>query len=146
VVGSYTGGTFCVSTLTPDGSGTYNVGACGASVTTGSGPEGIAWVPLGSALFPSQSVLVSEYGAGRVSSYQIDANGLPDPASRQDFIQALGGAEGAVIDPVTGDFLFSTFGGSNQIIEVRGFAAAAAPEPSTFVIAGAALLLLLRRR
>jgi len=145
VVGSYTGGTFCVATLTPDGSGTYNVGACGASASGFSGPEGIVWVPQGSALFPGQNVLVSEYQSNRVSAYQVGASGLPDPATRQDFVTGLSGAEGAVIDPVTGDFLFSTFGGGNQIIEVQGFAAAAAatPEPAGFVLIGAGVALLL---
>ena len=33
------------------------------------------------------------------------------------------GAEGAVLDPLTNDFLFSTFGGGNRVIVVRGFAA-----------------------
>jgi hypothetical protein len=38
----------------------------------------------------------------------------------------LTGAFGAMIDPVTGDFLFSTFGETaeeNRIVAVRGFAA-----------------------
>ena len=33
----------------------------------------------------------------------------------------VSGAEGAAIDPLTGDFLFSTFGGGNQVIVVQGF-------------------------
>jgi hypothetical protein len=51
------------------------------------------------------------------------------------------GAEGAVIDPVTGDFLFSTFGtGTDRIIRVSGFAApsppgAAVPAPPAAVLA-----------
>jgi hypothetical protein len=39
------------------------------------------------------------------------------------FISGLDGAEGALLDPVTGDFLFSTFGGGSRVIAVRGFAA-----------------------
>jgi hypothetical protein len=148
IVGSYSGGTFCVSSLTPDGSGTYSIGTCGGSAATANGPEGIVWVPQGSALFPLQSALVSEFSAGRVSAYQIDGNGLPIPGTQQDFIQNLGGAEGAVIDPVTGDFLFSTFGGQNRIIEVQGFAAAAtsAPEPATLLVAGLSLVWMARYR
>ena len=34
----------------------------------------------------------------------------------------MGGADGAFIDPLTGDFLFSTFGGGDRVIVVRGFA------------------------
>jgi hypothetical protein len=33
----------------------------------------------------------------------------------------LQGAEGATIDPLTGDFLFSTFGGENTVVVVKGF-------------------------
>jgi hypothetical protein len=36
-------------------------------------------------------------------------------------VTGLTGAEGALIDPVTGDFLFSTFGGGNKIIRISGF-------------------------
>jgi hypothetical protein len=36
-------------------------------------------------------------------------------------VTGLVGAEGAWIDPLTGDFLFSTFGGSNRVIKVSGF-------------------------
>jgi hypothetical protein len=67
-------------------------------------------------------MIVSEYSAGQVSIFDLDANGDPIIASRRLFITQLTGAEGANIDPVTGDFLFSTFGGGNQIVVVRGFA------------------------
>jgi hypothetical protein len=131
----------CVAPLTADGSGTFNIGACGASVGNGSGPEGIVWVPQGSALFPNQSALVSEYGSSRVSSYLIDANGLPILGSRSDFAQNVGAVEGAAIDPITGDFLFSTFGSTGHLIVVSGFAATAtaAPEPAMEGLIGAGL-------
>jgi hypothetical protein len=130
VIGSYSAGTFCTASLTPDGSGTYNVGACTAdpSNTTGGDPEGIIYVPQGSTDFSGQTALVSLYGGGDVDAYSIDAFGLPIASSATPFITGLGGAEGAVIDPETGDFLFSTYGGGNQIIEVQGFAV---PPPST---------------
>ena len=150
VIGSYNWGTFCTAPLTPDGevSGTYDLGSCtGNSTTVGGGPEGMVYVPQGSADFAPQTVLISEYGAGKVIEYGIDANGLPTGAGT-DFITGLSGAEGAVIDPVTDDFLFSTFGG-NQIVEVQGFAPPpTAPEPSAFVLmaGGWAALIALRRR
>ena len=105
----------------PDGSGTYDITSATYQVTITGGPEGIFYVPAGSPLFTVPSVLVSEYSSGSIGAYVIDANGDPIPGTRRDFITALDGAEGAAIDPLTGDFLFSTFGGGNQIILVQGF-------------------------
>ena len=109
------------ATVSPDGNGTFDITLSGTTVPLTGGPEGIAFVPLGAPLFPNPSVLVSEYSNGRVSSYEIDSNGDPIVATRKDFITGLSGAEGATIDPVTGDFLFSTFGGGSRVIAVRGF-------------------------
>ncbi|HEY4088720.1 MAG TPA: PEP-CTERM sorting domain-containing protein [Bryobacteraceae bacterium] len=138
VVGSYNGGQFCTVSMTNNGDGTYGFGACTNSVTIGGGPEGLIYVPQGSSDFASQSVLVSEYSANKVVAFQIDANGLPIPATGQDFITGLNGAEGAVVDPVTGDFLFSTFGSSNHIYEITGFATPT-PEPGTMLLLAAGL-------
>lgn len=109
--------------LTPDGSGTYNLGTPTVDMAIAGGPEGIAYIPAGSPLFPSPSVLISEYGANTIAVYEVDGNGDPITATRQAFVTGLSGAEGAVIDPVSGDFLFSTFGGSNQVVRVSGFVA-----------------------
>jgi hypothetical protein len=76
-------------------------------------------------------MLVSEYSAGQVATYELDANGNPDPASRISFITGLTGAEGAAIDPLTGDFLFSTFGGGDRVVVVKGFAAPGVSETIT---------------
>jgi hypothetical protein len=149
-ISSWSGGQFYDVTLAPDGSGTYNLTAATLMVTLPGGPEGFVYVPLGSTLFPSQSMLVSEYSSGNVASYTIDAGGNPVLGSRQVFVAGLTGAEGAAIDPLTGDFLFSTFGGGNQVIAVRGFTPPAPPAPvitavptlSTWGILAAALLIL----
>lgn len=66
----------------------------------------------------------------------------PLVGSRRDFITGLTGAEGALIDPYSGDFLFSTFGGGNRIIVVQGFV----PAPGAAALAAAAGLLVARRR
>ena len=55
-------------------------------------------------------------------------------ATRRDFVTGLDGAEGAFVDPVTGDFLFSTYGGGNRVIVVRGFARAATVSVVTQVV------------
>ena len=87
------------------------------------GPEGVVYVPAGSPSFSDfQNVLVSEFSGGSIAVYQIDAGGNPIPNTRADFMTGLGGAEGGVVDPLTGDFLFSTFGGGDRVIVVSGFA------------------------
>ena len=149
---SYNGGGWYNMTLTPDGSGTFNV-AVSLVNTPGGGPEGIAYVSGANAGFGADSVLVDEYSNGVVASYKIDGSADPILASRQVFLQGLAGAEGAVIDPLTGDFIFSTFGGGNQVVVVSGFEAptpgpAGIPEPMTLSLFGAGLagLAVLRRR
>ncbi|HEX2639174.1 MAG TPA: carboxypeptidase-like regulatory domain-containing protein, partial [Pyrinomonadaceae bacterium] len=101
-----------------------------AGPIVGSGPEGIAFVPPSSPVFTPYSVLIALYSAGKVITAPLDSNGDPIMTSAQDFIKGLSGAEGAFIDPLTGDFLFSTFGSSNQVIRVSGFIAPTAGEAS----------------
>jgi len=112
------------TSMSPDGSGTFNLAPAvlaGASLATG--PESAVYIAAGNPGFTVDAVLVPEYNAGRVSAYDIDAGGNPIIASRRDFITGLSGAEGALVDPLTGDFLFSTFGGGNRVLVVGGFAA-----------------------
>ncbi|MCW5624419.1 MAG: PEP-CTERM sorting domain-containing protein [Burkholderiales bacterium] len=139
---SYNGGTWETLEYTADGNGTYDFGATSGEIFIGGGPEGVAYVPLGSVGFDNQSVLVSEYSTGNVVTYEIDANGDPILSTRQILVSGLGGAEGAAIDPVTGDFFFSTFGGGNQVVRVTGFTAPPVPEPETYALMGIGLALL----
>jgi hypothetical protein len=146
---SWSGGQFYSADLSPDGSGTFDLTNVNQITTLVGGPEGIAFVPQGSPLFSGFNMLVSEWSAGNVAVYELDANG--NPINRRDFVTGLTGAEGALIDPLTGDFLFSTFGGGDQLIVVRGFAApspAQIPEPPSLAVFGglAALGFALRRR
>jgi len=142
-IGSYSGGQFYDATYAPDGSGTFDITSVTQTAQLQGGLEGFVYVPLGSALF-GDAMLVSEYAAGIVSTYDVDANGDPIVASRKVFISGLGGAEGAMIDPQTGDFLFSTFGSGNHVVAVRGFASV--PEPASMAALGLGCLALLRRR
>ncbi|WP_280150714.1 PEPxxWA-CTERM sorting domain-containing protein [Piscinibacter sp. XHJ-5] len=100
------------------------------------GPGGFVYIPGGNAGFGGDSMLISEYSAGMVGAYQLDASGNPLVATRRTFLSALTGAEGAVIDPVTGDFLFSTFGGGSRVVRVSGFLAPTPviPEPGTWAL------------
>jgi hypothetical protein len=118
---SWPGGAWYDVSYAPDGAGTYALTAAAQRTTITGGPEGIVYAPIGSPLIPMPSVIVSEYSAGEVSIYEVDAAGDPIPATRRRFLAGLSGAEGAHIDPVTGDFLFSTFGGGDRVVVVRGF-------------------------
>lgn len=118
---SWIGGQWYELTFADDGAGLFDVTAAASRVTLAGGPEGTAYIPPGSPLFPSPSIVVSEYSAGKVSAYTVDDHGDPVIASRRELITSLVGAEGAFIDPLSGDYLFSTYGGANQILVVRGF-------------------------
>lgn len=131
---SYSSGNHYTADLVPDGSGTYDIANIVQRTTTAGGPEGMIYVPPGSSVFSAPSVLISEYTAGAVRAYELDANGDPIPGTSADFITGLSGAEGAFIDPVTNDFLFSTFGSNDQVVRVSGFAAV--PEPGVLFLGG----------
>jgi hypothetical protein len=121
---SYSGGQWYDAAVEPDGNGTFNL--TGVTPVTASllpgGVEGFVYVAPGSPHFAGPSLLVSEYGADFVAAYDVDLNGDPIVASRRVFVSGLVNPEGAFLDPLTGDYLFSTFGGANQVVVVRGFA------------------------
>ncbi len=118
---SWSGGQFYDAEYAPDGLGTFDVLSATQTATLPGGPEGFAYVPPGSPLFTGPTLIVSEFSAGNVSVYDVDGAGDPIDGTRRDFMTGLGGAEGAYIDPYTGDFLFSTFGGGDRVIVVTGF-------------------------
>ena len=130
-IASWAGGEFYAITYSVGGGGIISITAATripASTLPG-GPEGWGYVPLGSPDFSVPSMIVSEYSADSVAVYDMDVNGNPIVASRRVFITGLTGAEGAAIDPISGSFIFSTFGGGNHIIVVRGFKPLNPPPP-----------------
>lgn len=158
---SWSGGQFYTATLVADGAGTFDIASIvqedldplGAGIqNVPGGPEGFVYIDGANVAFGgNDSMLISEYSAGTVGAYELDANGNPLVATRRDFLTGLTGAEGAAIDPVTGDFLFSTFGGGDQIVAVQGFIApptcgqpgqpdCPTPEPGTLPLVALVLL------
>jgi hypothetical protein len=119
VVSWMSGNTFFLN-MTADGTGTYNLTFGAAGPTLIGGPEGYIYVPLGSDQFPNPSILVTEYSGGRVSAYELDAVGFPIISSIRPMVTGLTNAEGASIDPLTGDYIFTTFGGSDQFYVLTG--------------------------
>lgn len=123
---SWSGGEWYDAGVAADGSGTYDlVGVTQVPDSTVPGIEGFAYVPPGSPQFAAPSLLASEYSSDVVTAYEVDAAGNPVTSTRRIVVDGLSGAEGALIDPLTGDFLFTTFGGGDHLVVVRGFA----PEP-----------------
>lgn len=106
----------------------------------GGGPEGEVYVSDANPGFSADSLLVSAYNGGEVDAYQINGNGDPIVGTESVFLSGLIGAEGAVIDPLTGDFLFSTFFGANQLVVVSGFVPPPpVPEPAALALFSSAL-------
>jgi hypothetical protein len=116
--------------ITPVAGGTFGI----VSITdvpdsriTG-GPEGFVYVPPGSPSFEGEAMLVSEFSAGNIVAYDVDEQANPIVSTRRLFVSGLEGAEGAFLDPMTGDFLFSTFGGGDRVVAVRGLARPCRPD------------------
>jgi len=119
---SWSGGQWYTMTMAPDAQGTYDVRAAKMELTLPGGPEGFVYVAGGSPHFGKNSLLVSEWSANKIATYEIDDKANPIPGTRRDFITGLQGAEGAYRDPATGDFFFSTWGQqADRLIVVRGF-------------------------
>ncbi|MBM4113084.1 MAG: hypothetical protein FJ253_06880 [Phycisphaerae bacterium] len=124
---SYSANRWYDCTLFPVGDGLWDISVDPDSIQLtefdAGGPEGIAYVPIGSAAFPVPSVLISMYSSSQIWSFEIDSNGDPIVETKRIFVTGLAGTEGAAIDPVTGDFLFSQFGsGFDHVFRVSGFA------------------------
>ncbi len=119
---SWEGGEWYSAAYAPDATGTFDISMVMHVLTLPGGPEGIVYVPANSPLFPVQSLLVSEFSADVVTTYEVNLSGDPIPGTRRLFVINLNGAEGAAIDPSSGDFMFSTFGDHDRLIVVSGFA------------------------
>ena len=108
-------------TLEPDNMGTYDISAVNYEVTVQGGPEGFVYISEQNPQFDVKSMLISEWSDNKIAAYEINDNGDPIVDTRVDFVTGLQGAEGAFIDPLSGDFMFTTFGGDDVLIAIRGF-------------------------
>ena len=88
------------------------------------GPGGFAYIPKGSPGFDEAHIIVSEWSTNTVGVYQADAQGDPIVATRKDFFTAFPRPWGAYFEPLTGDFIFLTWGaGVDRVYIVQGFKA-----------------------
>lgn len=115
---------FHVSTA-PDGN-LLNVSAIAETATLPNQPGGFAYVPAGSPGFTTQSLIVAEWRSDstqdRVAVYDVDGNGDPLPATRREFFLKFPRPWGAYFEPVTGDYLFLSWGtGDDRVYVVQGF-------------------------
>lgn len=93
-----------------------------AMFTNGTG--GFAYVPPGSPMIDRPSLIMAEW-ATTVSLFDVDPRGDVVPSTRRPFLTGLTNAWGAYFEPVTGDFMFPSWG-NDRVIVVRGFAT---PQP-----------------
>ncbi len=108
----------------PDGQGTYTLSKAVFHTKIEGGPEAFTFVAAGSVGFPKHSVLISEWGRAKIAAYELDGQANPVPSTRREFLSGLAGAEGALLDPMSGDFIFSTYNddpAKDRVIAVRGF-------------------------
>jgi hypothetical protein len=97
-------------------------------------PGGFAYVPAGSPGFDRQSLIMAEWRRSdrtldRVAVFEVDEDGDPVPASRREFFSRFPRPWGAYFEPITGDYLFLTWGdGDDRAYIVQGFV----PPPKLF--------------
>jgi hypothetical protein len=109
-------------TTAPD-SGELAVSAITQTVTLPNNPGGMAYVPAGSPGFTQQAVIVAEWTTNdRVAVYDVDDSGDPIVATRREFFSAFPRPWGAYFEPLTGDYLFLSWGtGDDHVFIVQGF-------------------------
>lgn len=135
-VGAHNGHFYNLS-LTADGGGTYyvtavdDIGELSGSGTNPSGdfnvPTGFGYIASGNPLFSNPALLASQCdfneGDSKLYVYEIDGKGNPKLGSARSMVSNLCAA-GAVIDPQTGDMLFTNYYGYPPLTVLNGFTVA----------------------
>ncbi len=118
---SWSGGEWAHLERQPDGE-LFTVSAPVQTAVLPNGPGGFAYVPEGSPGFVSNHIIVSEWSTNTVGVYQTNAAGDPDAATRADFFTTFPRPWGAYFEPLTGDFVFLTWGAAiDRVYVVQGF-------------------------
>jgi len=105
----------------PDGE-LFTVSAPKKTATLPNGPGGFAYVPKDSPGLDVEHVIVSEWSTNTVGVYKMDPQGDPVVPSRKAFYTAFPRPWGAYFEPLTGDFIFLTWGdGVDRLYIVQGF-------------------------
>ena len=116
--------------LKPEGA-LYNVTTATKKVTLPNGPGGFAYVPAGSPGFPKNRLILSEWSADSVATYEVDGEGDPIVETRKAFFESFPKPWGAYFDPKTGDFVFLTWGSPpDRVFVVQGFSKPPPPPPA----------------
>ncbi|MGA7934704.1 MAG: choice-of-anchor A family protein, partial [Kovacikia sp.] len=146
---SYTESKIYTTTITPDGSGTFNIAKPSSFVTLSGGVDTLTYIKGGNPGFAKDTLLVAEYDTSTIAAYDLDpATGDPIVSTRKVFLENAGNPSQApnnsvlsvVTDPLTGDLLISTWSsldrvGQSQILKVTGFKTVS---PSFLNLGGAA--------
>ncbi len=107
--------------------GLYTINSISEAAHMPGNPGGFAYVPAGSPEFTVQSLIVAEWNQldrnqDRVAVYEVNAMGDPVVASRREFMTKFPRPWGAYFEPLTGDYLFLTWGdGNDRVYLVQGF-------------------------
>lgn len=102
----------------------YDVGPLVKTVDIAYGPGGFSYIPAGSPLFPEQRIMVTEWLSNprSVSSYAVDADGDPIPATRKLFFESFVKPWGSYFEPETGDYMFLQWEAQpDHVYIVQGF-------------------------
>jgi len=103
--------------------GLFAISAPVKTTTLPNGPGGFAYVPAASPGFTSQSLIVAEWSVDSVAVYEVDSQGDPLPATRRSFFTHFPRPWGAYFEPLTGDYVFLTWGAgqADRVYIVQGF-------------------------
>jgi hypothetical protein len=123
---TWPGGRWYHVATSPDGN-LVRIDALAQATTVPNEPGGFAYVPAGSPEFARQSLIVAEWRRfsppdDRVAVYEVDDAGDPKLATRREFFHRFPRPWGAYFEPVTGDYLFLSWGtGNDRVFIVQGF-------------------------